>query len=142
MQHFALDFNQMLQEIQKREHALVDANDTLELRVAERTRELEQEIFEKRKAEQSLRESEELFRTVSEAAPVGIYRSDMDGNASFMNTALLELLGSSHENALGGGWTGRIHPEDRARVIQDRSEAMRSGEDFARRIDSMGRGAG
>ena len=131
LQHLALDFNQMLQEIQKREHALVEANDTLELRVAERTRELEQEIFEKRKAEQSLRESEELFRTVSEAAPVGIYRSDMDGNASFMNTALLELLGVSRERGLGGGWTDRIDPEDRARLIQDRSEAMRSGEDFA-----------
>src|SRR5258707_607561 len=131
LQHLALDFNQMLQEIQKREHALVEANDTLELRVAERTRELEQEIFEKRKAEQSLRESEELFRTVSEAAPVGIYRSDMDGNASFMNTALLALLGVSRERGLGGGWTDRIDPEDRARLIQDRSEAMRSGEDFA-----------
>jgi len=130
LQHLALDFNQMLQEIQKREHALVEANDTLELRVAERTRELEQEIVEKRKAEQSLRESEELFRTVSEAAPVGIYRSDLDGNASFMNTALLELLGVSREKGLGG-WQGQIHPEDRARVIQDRSQAMRSGEDFA-----------
>jgi len=130
LQHLALDFNQMLQEIQKREHALVEANDTLELRVAERTRELEQEIVEKRKAEQSLRESEELFRTVSEAAPVGIYRSDMDGNASFMNTALLELLGVSRGKGLGG-WQGQIHPEDRARVIQDRSQAMRSGEDFA-----------
>jgi len=132
LQHLALDFNQMLQEIQKREYALVEANDTLELRVAERTRELEQEIFEKRKAEQSLRESEELFRAVSEAAPVGIYRSDMDGNASFMNTALLELLGVNQESGLGGGWNDRIHPEDRACVIQDRSQAMRSGDDFAK----------
>ena len=131
LQHLALDFNQMLQEIQKREHALVEANDTLELRVAERTGELEQEIFEKRKAEESLRESEELFRTVSEAAPVGIYRSDMDGNASFMNTALLELLGVSRVKGLSSGWRDQIHPEDRARVIQDRSKAMRSGQDFA-----------
>jgi two-component system, sensor histidine kinase and response regulator len=127
----ALDFNQMLQEIQKRERALVEANDTLELRVAERTRELEQEIADKRKAEGSLRESEELFRAVSEAAPVGIYRSDLNGNASFMNRALVDLLGVNGEERLGKGWAERIHPEDRRRVVEGRSAAMNAGEDFA-----------
>jgi len=99
----------MLQEIQKREHALVEANDTLELRVAERTRELEQEIFEKRKAEQSLRESEELFRTVSEAAPVASIEAIWMG-MQFHEYGATRILGSSHENALDGGWEDLIHP--------------------------------
>ncbi len=131
LQYLAVDFNHMLAEIQKREHALVEARDTLELRVASRTAELEQEINEKRKAERSLRESEELFRTVSEAAPIGIYRSDMDGNATYMNQALVELFGLSREEAEGKAWRECIHPEDLERVAMLRTRAMLEGEDFA-----------
>ncbi|HLK04599.1 MAG TPA: PAS domain S-box protein [Candidatus Acidoferrum sp.] len=131
LKHLAFDFNQMLQEIQKREQALVEANDTLELRVAARTHELEQEIAEKRRAERSLRDSEELFRTVSEAAPVGIYRSDLMGNASYMNEALREIFGLTRDEATGQGWVGRIHPEDRDSFLLNRNEAMKAGIDFA-----------
>ena len=130
LRHLALDFNQMLQEIQKREQALVEARDTLELRVAQRTTELEQEITEKRKAEISLRESEELFRTVSEAAPIGIYRSGRDGNASFMNPALLEIFGLSREAGKDKAWVERIHPGDRDRLLKERTEAIAGGQTF------------
>ena len=129
LQYLAVDFNHMLAEIQKREHALVEARDTLELRVASRTAELEQEVNEKRKAERSLRESEELFRTVSEAAPVGIYLSDVEGNATYMNLALLQLFGLDQADAKT--WKERIHPEDLDRVSERRAQAMLAGKGFA-----------
>ena len=131
LQYLAHDFNQMLQEIEKREQALIEARDTLELRVAARTTELEQEIAEKRRAERSLRESEELFRTVSEAAPIGIYRSDREGNANFMNPALLEIFGLTRENGQNKAWVQRIHPEDRAELLEQRKKAMLAGGPFA-----------
>ncbi len=130
LRHLALDFNQMLQEIQKREQALLEARDTLELRVAERTTELRQEIVEKRKAEQSLQATEQLFRAVSNAAPVGIYRSDMQGNALYMNPAALEIYAMPHNGQIGRAWLSRIHFDDRDRVVKERTAAVKAGKDF------------
>ncbi|GAC1631559.1 MAG: response regulator [Candidatus Acidiferrum sp.] len=68
---------------------------------------------------------------MSEAAPVGIYRSDREGHASFMNRALLEIFGLAREHGNGKAWTARIHPEDRTRILQEREVAMRIGDAFA-----------
>ncbi|MDM7924558.1 MAG: histidine kinase dimerization/phosphoacceptor domain -containing protein [bacterium] len=50
-------FNEMLSQIQERDHALTRAQETLEKRVQERTQELMQEIFERIRVENRLRES-------------------------------------------------------------------------------------
>ncbi|MBS1841420.1 MAG: PAS domain S-box protein [Acidobacteria bacterium] len=131
LRHLAVDFNQMLGEIQRSERALMESRDTLELRVAERTKELEQEISEKRKAEQSLRESEETFRTVSEAAPVGIFRADTAGAATYMNQALLSLLAMDSESAKGAGWANAVHPEDIDALVRERRAAMQEGREYS-----------
>ncbi|MBZ5701614.1 MAG: response regulator [Acidobacteriia bacterium] len=96
------DFNHMLDEIERRDAALREARDTLEARVAERTA--------------ALRQSEELFRTLSEAAPVGIFRADPKGRCNYLNERLLEMVGLKLEEALGYGWQKSIHPGDRERV--------------------------
>ena len=49
--HLADGFNHMLQQIELREEDLREAHDTLEKRVEERTRELKEEIMERRRAE-------------------------------------------------------------------------------------------
>ena len=48
---------------------------------------------------------------------VGVFRSELGLGAVFMDDALLELLGLSHEHVLGQGWLEAIHPDDRRRVI-------------------------
>jgi two-component sensor histidine kinase/HAMP domain-containing protein len=50
-------FNEMLTQIQERDHALTRAQENLEKRVQERTQELMQEIFERIRVENKLRES-------------------------------------------------------------------------------------
>lgn len=57
-------FNQMLDQIETQDAALRQVKDQLEHRVAERTRELELEIAERKKAEENLaRQAEELARS-------------------------------------------------------------------------------
>ena len=53
--HLVDGFNEMLQQIEVREEALCEARNTLELRVQERTRALEEEIAERQRAEEAAR---------------------------------------------------------------------------------------
>ncbi|MGH7953412.1 MAG: ATP-binding protein, partial [Limisphaerales bacterium] len=54
--HLTDGFNEMLSEIQKRDAALHDSNDKLEKRVHERTRDLQTEIAERKRAEEALQQ--------------------------------------------------------------------------------------
>lgn len=56
---------------------------------------LKDEISERRKAEQSLRESEEKYRALVENAPIGIVSVATDGKIVGANPRFLEILGAS-----------------------------------------------
>ena len=83
-----------------------------------------QDISERLEAQKALRESEELFRTLSAAAPVGIYRADKNGCSTYANVRLLEMFGLSSEEVFGMGWKSAIHPEDLPQVMKLREEAI------------------
>ena len=63
--------------------------------------------------EKAIRESEELLRTLSAAAPIAIFRSDPDGRYVYVNQRWSEMSGRSPESAMGFGWLEAIHPEER-----------------------------
>jgi two-component system sensor histidine kinase/response regulator len=88
---------------------------------------LYQDLTERLKAERELRESEELFRTLSAAAPVGIFLDDSKGNCCYLNERFMEMMGLSFEEALGRGWCSALHPEDRDRVLSEIAEATHRG---------------
>jgi two-component system cell cycle sensor histidine kinase/response regulator CckA len=78
-----------------------------------------QDISERRHAEQALLESESRFRLLCEAAPLGVFLADTEGNCLFTNQYLQTVSGFSLEEALGDGFIKFIHPEDKERVITD-----------------------
>ena len=93
-------------ERQRMEAELRRARDELELRVAERTAELKQsvealqkEVGQREQAEQALRESEERYRTLFEAAPVGIAITDYQGKVVAINDHLCALHGVTPQEA-------------------------------------------
>jgi len=128
MRQLGQDFNHMLEEIAKRDIELVEARDTLEQRVAERTRDLNMEIGERERAEVALRQSEELFRTISAASPVGIFLMDAERKCRFVNERWVEMTGISIEEASGDGWRRAIHPDDRAVVSERWVAQVQKGE--------------
>ncbi len=76
------------------------------------------DITERRFAEARLRESEESFRSLSVASPVGILRTDAFGLCDYWNERAQEITGLSEFEALGEGWLDAIDPEDRPRVFE------------------------
>jgi len=70
------------------------------------------------RAENILRESEEQFRTLAEASPIGISRTDAVGKCTYNNRQWLEFTGQSFEESLGDGWANAVHPEDREQALQ------------------------
>ena len=66
----------------------------------------------RREAEQAVRESEQRFRLVANAAPVLIWMSGVDKLCTYFNQGWLEFTGRSLEAELGNGWTQGVHPDD------------------------------
>ena len=74
------------------------------------------EITERKNMEKALRESEELFRTLCDSAPIGIFKADCAGNKLYINPRLEEIYGLSAETCLGHDWYRAIYPEDRENI--------------------------
>ncbi len=66
----------------------------------------------RREAGRAIRESEERFRLVANAAPVMIWMSGLDKSCSYFNQTWLEFTGRPLEAELGNGWAEGVHPED------------------------------
>ncbi len=76
---------------------------------------LVRDITDRKLAERSLRESEELFRTTFETAGIGIALVDMQGHPIKSNPALQRMLGYSEEELRRMLFTEFTHPDDRQR---------------------------
>nr|MDZ7983048.1 PAS domain-containing protein [Aulosira sp. ZfuVER01] len=72
------------------------------------------DISDRKRVEEALRESETLFRTLSESAPIGIFRSDIHGINIYTNPRFQGICGLSIEESFGDRWMQFIHPDDLA----------------------------
>ena len=68
----------------------------------------------RRRAEQSLRESEGRFRVLANAAPVMIRTSGIDALATDFNVPWSTFTGRDLEHERGNGWSEGIHPDDKS----------------------------
>jgi two-component system, LuxR family, sensor kinase FixL len=88
------------------------------------------DITKRKIAEEDLRESEERFRTVANAAPVMIWMSGPDKLCTFFNKGWLEFTGRSLEQELGKGWAEGVHPEDLDRCLDVYENSFNAREFF------------
>jgi PAS domain S-box-containing protein len=139
-----LGFNEMLSQIQARNTELRMARDGLELRVAERVRDLQHEVGERRKAEaesQLRAQHLQLQGAALESAADGVVIIDRKKLIEWVNPSFCSLLGYSAEELIGRNVdmfrSGR--PEDDAQyqemVTTVRSSPMWDGELVGRRKD-------
>ena len=74
------------------------------------------DISRRVEAEQAIRESEEWFRTLSLAVPIGIVRADRTGRFVYQNQRVSEITGLNAQQTLGQGWLQAVHPEEREQL--------------------------
>jgi len=72
------------------------------------------DLTERRRAEHTLREAQERFRSAFEQAPIGMALLSLDGRFERVNDALCAIVGYSHEQLAGLSSDSITHPDDAA----------------------------
>ncbi len=66
----------------------------------------------------SLHAAEDRFRTLADAAPIGILETPPGGGVYYANPRIAEICGRDVEEFLGAGWQDAVHPEDRDQLLR------------------------
>jgi PAS domain S-box-containing protein len=102
----------------------IDDNPEFLLRISE-------DVTSRRRQQKELRAKTAELHTVSDASPLGMFRTDAEGRRTYVNRSYELLSGLSAEEALAGGWTHAIHADDRDRVVRQWEVAVREHQPFA-----------
>jgi len=70
----------------------------------------------RKQAEEAVFQSERRFYALTEFSPVGIYKTDFFGEATYVNPKWLEITGLTFEKAMGRGWWDAVYPDDLLRI--------------------------
>src|SRR5207249_8596897 len=88
------------------------------------------DITDVQRAADALRQSERLFRTLADSAPVLVWLSGTDKLCTFFNQRWLDFTGRTMEQELGNGWADGVHHEDFERCLNTYITAFDAREEF------------
>jgi PAS domain S-box-containing protein len=136
-------FNQMLERIQERDAALQGAKSELELRVEARTQELQLEVNERMRAEETLSDERKILRALIDNVPDFMYVKDRDCRFLVANLSVARQMGAQTPAELLGKNDFDFYPREIATVFyDDEQRVIRSGQAEVNReetgVDSHG----
>ena len=89
------------------------------------------DVTERKRAEIVVRESEDQYRRLADALPIGIWMSGIDGEYNYFNKTWLELTGRRLHHELGSGWLDGVHPDERESCREAYMRAFAAREPFS-----------
>ncbi len=92
------------------------------------------DITDRRRGEDTLRESEERFRSMADSAPALIWMTDAAGQIIFLNRYHERFFGRPTEELYGADWTAIVHPEDVEETFADFRRAVESRDLWHREV--------
>ena len=92
------------------------------------------DITERKRTEQSLRESEARFRAVAEASPALTWQVDALGNNVYVNQRFVDMMGVPADKLMRTGWRSVIHPDDALGYVAAFERALRDRSRFQQRV--------
>ncbi|MGJ3245864.1 MAG: PAS domain S-box protein [Elainellaceae cyanobacterium] len=87
-------------------------------------------VTERKRAELALREGQERYATLARVSPVGIFRTDTEGNCQYFNERGCEIIGLKLEETLGKAWIRALHPDDRELVLSEWTRTLETDTPF------------
>ena len=137
-------FNQMLERIQERDAALQGVKNELELRVQARTQELQLEVNERIRAEETaLRRNGKILRALIDNVPDFMYVKDLECRFLVANLSVARQMGAKTPAELLGKNDFDFYPREiAAPFYEDEQRVIRSGQAEVNReeagVDSQG----
>jgi diguanylate cyclase (GGDEF)-like protein/PAS domain S-box-containing protein len=86
-----------------------------------------QDVTASRLVERRLREQTAQMEAVNDAALVGLFHADPNGNCTYVNSTFERMSGLHTAQAAGRGWIQAVHPDDRVRVAREWDAAVAQG---------------
>lgn len=69
-------------------------------------------------AKQAVADSEQVLRSITTAAPTGLWMANEQGELTYVNQTWLDWIGLSYESQMGYGWLDSVLDNDREKVNQ------------------------
>jgi PAS domain S-box-containing protein len=89
-----------------------------------------QDITERKRAEEALRESEQWFRTLANTTPQLVWTAEPDGRVDYYNERYKEYSGIEQMPDGSFHWAPVLHPDDVAPTAEAWERAVRTGETY------------
>jgi PAS domain S-box-containing protein len=86
-----------------------------------------QDISERKRNEEALKRSEQLYRAIGESIDYGIWICDAEGKNTYASESYLKLVGLTQEQCSEFGWGNTLHPDDAERTIAAWKECSKTG---------------
>ncbi|SPF49737.1 putative Histidine kinase [Candidatus Sulfopaludibacter sp. SbA4] len=91
---------------------------------------LAEDITERKRTQDALRESEERFRIMADGCPALMWVTNSEGGNEFRNRAYREFWETTNEPVEGGNWQALTHPDDAPEYVAAFQRAVREHAPF------------
>jgi diguanylate cyclase (GGDEF)-like protein/PAS domain S-box-containing protein len=85
-----------------------------------------EDITVRRAQEWTLRNQKAEMEAVNEALPLGLFRTDADGNVIYINHAFEKMTGLDLDEVRHHGWVRAVHPDDRDAAVEEWNAAIQN----------------